>query len=101
MKNKIAKDKFVLGQRVIVNTGGNDTEAIIDYPTMRKDINGKERSHVMKTGIIAYCCRFTTDWGKCWVGGAKNDPNSGKAEDHTLFTNAQFIPEEYIRPATP
>ncbi len=90
---------FKLGQKVIVNTGGNDTVAIIDYPTIRQDINGNQRDYKMNSGeSIAYLCRFTEDIKKCYCGGAIRIKGSFKAEENTLSVNAQYIPVEYIRP---
>lgn len=91
------KHDIKLGQKVTVNTGGNDTIAIIDYPTIRKNMYGKERSYLLPDGS-AVLCRFTEDINKCWVGGAKYEKDSYKAEDNTLCINAQYIPLECITP---
>ena len=93
------KNKFSLGQKVIVNTGGKDTVAIIDYPTIRKDINGKDRDFKMKyNNGFAYMCRFTDDVNKCYAGGAIRT-NERTGGINYLLENGQFIPEENILPA--
>ena len=104
MKTIIKTNKsFELGQKVIVNTGGDDSEAIIDYPTLRKDLYGKERGFkITVNGQTSYLCRFTNDVKKCYVGGAtrlKDYHNSGNPQPtpiNFLFENAQYIPEQYI-----
>ena len=93
------KQKFNLGQKVIVNTGGNDTAAIIDYPTIRKDIHGKDRDFKMKYNDgLSYMCRFTDDINKCYAGGAIKTNDRTKGINY-LLENGQFIPEENIKPA--
>lgn len=90
------KQEFNLGDKVIVNTGGNDSIAIIDYPKIRKDMYGRERSFKMTVhGETAYLCRFTDDITKCWIGGAIR---TNDARKQMLRENAQFIPEEFIKP---
>jgi hypothetical protein len=96
-------NKFSLGQKVIVNTGGNNTVAIIDHPTIREDMNGKERSYIINVhgNGRAYLCRFTDDITKCYIGGATYVKDSHKTEDRTLFTNAQYINEAFIKASDP
>lgn len=90
--------KYKLGQKVIVNTGGKDSFAIIDYPTIRKDINGKERDFKMKYNDgFAYMCRFTEDINKCYVGGAIRTNERTEGINY-LLENGQFIPEKFINP---
>jgi hypothetical protein len=91
-------NKIQLGQKVIVNTGGKATIAIIDYPTIRKDIHGKERDFkISYNNGFAYLCRFTDDVNKCWIGGAKRTNERTEGVQY-LFENAQFIPAEHIKP---
>lgn len=90
--------KFKLGQKVIVNTGGKDSLAFIDYPTIRYKPNGDEYSYIFKNSSgYSYLCRFTDNEKHCHFGGAKISSDSSTA----LARNAQFIPEQYIKPFEP
>lgn len=101
MKSTIKTNrKFELGEAVIVNTGGEDSEAIIDYPTLKKNIYGKDRGFkITVNGETSYLCRFTNDINKCYVGGAERLSEYYQPSDkNRLFENAQYIPEQYIFP---
>lgn len=88
------RDKFQLGQLVKVNTGGNATLAIIDYPTIRKDNQGKERDYFFNN---AFLCRLTSDFAKTYAGGAIQ---TNEDLPNRLCCNAQYIPHEFITDAT-
>ncbi len=84
--------KFKLGQKVIVNTGGNDTVSHIDMPL--KNIHGfywKEQD--------SYLCRFTDNPDKLLCNGAKSreDCIKDNLTGHPVFVNSQYIPSIYIR----
>jgi len=83
------KSKFYLGDHVIVNTGGNDTQAIIDYPV--NNING----YYWKTQDC-YLCRFTTNIEKTFFGGVVLNA-SYDGTQHLLYGNVQYIPAQYIK----
>lgn len=82
--------EFKLGQKVIVNTGGNDTIAFIDTPI--KNVHGyywKEQN--------SYCCRFTEDADKLLCNDAvKHEDYNGK--NIHVCTNSQYIQAECIKP---
>jgi hypothetical protein len=86
------KNTYQLGQKVIVNTGGEDTIAHIDKPV--KDING----HYWESQDC-YLCRFTDNDKKLFCNGAV--PYVGGIYDvdtNYIFPNAQYIPTKYIKP---
>ena len=87
-----------LGETVIVNSGGDDVTAIIDYPTKR-NLDGSLREYFMTVNNeTSFLCRFTNDIKKTFIGGAKYGIANGdySADNNTLFCNAQFMPEEFI-----
>lgn len=98
MTKKYKEPKFMVGQKVIVNTGGADTIAIIDYTRFPlRTHEGETRIYVMDDlgGGKAWLCRFTEDFKHTIVGGGE-----WKSYDAEKFVarSSQFIPEKYIRP---
>ena len=88
------KNKLKLGQKVIVNTGGNDTVAFIDLPI--KNIHG----FYWKAQNL-YLCRFTDNSNKLLCNGAitrEQHINENKTGEF-VTNNAQYIPADCIKAA--
>lgn len=86
------KNKFKLGQKVIINTGGEDTIAHIDEPT--KNIHGYYWPQQ-----DLYLCRFTDDDRKLLCNGAViMEGHFFDKTKHYVCKNAQYIPADCIKP---
>ena len=89
MKNN--KQIFQLGQKVIVNTGGDDTIAHIDYPV--KNVHG----YFWRAQNL-YLCRFTDNSKKLLCNGAvKFEGGLYNVDKDYVHANAQYIPADCIR----
>lgn len=96
--------KFQLGQKVVVNTGGRDEIAFIDYPTNHKP--GRVFDFVLEEpeGTVNYLCRFTDDYRKTLHAGAVSVKDyskflrDGGRKPRMAVTSAQFVEESSIRP---
>lgn len=88
------KQKFQLGQKVTVNTGGNDTTGYIDHSL--KNIHGYywEEQNL-------YLVRFTDNPDKLLCNGAMTvqDWQKNNLKGNCVFMNAQYIDSKYITPA--
>jgi len=95
LKSRSEGYKFSVGDRVVVNTGGEDIIAIIDYGHNTEVFRREDNSGV------SYRCRFTDDIKKTFFGGAKygigSNPKDFSSDNNTLHKNAQFIDESSIR----
>jgi hypothetical protein len=90
------KKEFVLGQKVLVKTGSGEAVAIIDYPNIRKDLQGNNRPFKRQiNGQTSYLCRFTDNIKRCHVGGAYRTSDRTEGINY-LCELAYYIPEEII-----
>lgn len=96
------KQKFKLGQKVIVNSGGADYVAHIDLPIKNKNgYKWETPGSKYWPSETLYLCRFTEDPNRLLCNGAitREQAINEEKQGHFVVNNSQYIPEKYIRPA--